>query len=465
MSLGIGQIFSRGLDGLNVTQRGLAVTSNNIANMNTKGYARQQIIIGSNATSGGGGASVLGVTSIVSPFVELQLFNSSNSFGFVDGRRQSVAQVEEMFNESKNDGLGKAMNDLFNSFSALSNDAASMTNRQSVRDAAARVASKFNSLYRQLNQMRSDISAEVTGRIDRINSLSEQIANLNGQIQGNPNPESVLDLKAQRLSVLRELSEEVNVSYYEQGDIMQVSLAGSISMVNGTLAGSLSVTNDLNVGGEMTVNMLLPGTATGALDVTDHVTGGRLGGNLLERNTTLNDRLAELDELAFNLAQRVNAIHSTGYSLGGTTGISFFEPIASQDGAALNIKLDALIESDLGNIAAAQEDPAVSGVADNRIALQLHELQNTQTMSGSSQTFAQFYQGIVGSVGTAANAVNRDYQTQANLLNQLEIQRESVSGVNLDEEGANIIRFQKAFQASSRLISIADELMESILNI
>jgi flagellar hook-associated protein 1 FlgK len=173
----------------------------------------------------------------------------------------------------------------------------------------------------------------------------------------------------------------------------------------------------------------------------------------------------ELDELAFNLVTEVNSIHSAGYGLDGTTGVNFFAPLASQSGAARNMAVDATVLNDLRRIAAAEQDPAVSGVGDNRTALRLSELQNEKTMTSGSQTFLQFYQGMVGSIGVTAGQVNRDFEIQANLVNQLEIQRESVSGVNLDEEGANIIRYQRAFQASSKLIMTADQMLETLMGI
>jgi flagellar hook-associated protein 1 FlgK len=463
--MGIGQIFSRGLDGLNVNQRGLAATSNNIANMNTKGYSRQEVVITANIAAQGG-ARVEAVEAITSPFVELQLFNSMNDFGTVDGRRRTVGQIEAMFNESADNGLAKQMNEFFGSFSALSVDPSSSVLRQDVRDRAVALSQRFNSLYEQVNQMRGDISLDISTKVDRVNALASQIAQINEQLVGNTNEQQILDLKGQRLSLLKDLSTEVNCSYFEQDGTMQVAINGSLSLVNGKNAGTLSLSNDLSTGGIMTVNLKLPGgPSASTLNITTQVTGGRLGGALLDRNTTLNDRMDELDELAYNLVTEVNSLHSAGYGLDGTTGVNFFAPLASQSGAARNMAVDATILNDLRRIAAAEQDPAVSGVGDNRTALRLSELQNEKTMTSGSQTFLQFYQGMVGSIGVTAGQVNRDFEIQANLVNQLEIQRESVSGVNLDEEGANIIRYQRAFQASSKLIMTADQMLETLMGI
>jgi len=145
-NMGIGQIFSRGLDGLNVNQRGLAATSNNIANMNTKGYARQEVVITANIAAQGG-AQVQAIEAITSPFVELQLFNSMNDFGTVDGRRRTVGQIEAMFNEANDNGLAKQINEFFGSFSALSADPSSNILRQNIRDRATSLSQRFNSLH------------------------------------------------------------------------------------------------------------------------------------------------------------------------------------------------------------------------------------------------------------------------------------------------------------------------------
>lgn len=464
-NMGIGQIFSRGLDGLNVNQRGLAATSNNIANMNTKGYSRQEVVIAANIASQGG-ARVETVEAITSPFVELQLFNSMNDFGTVDGRRRTVGQVEAMFNESNDNGLAKQMNEFFGSISALSVDPSSSVLRQDIRDRAVALTQRFNSLYDQINQMRGDLSLDISTKVDRVNALASQIAQINDQLIGNTNEQQTLDLKSQRLTLLKDLSTEVNCTYFEQNGSMQVSINGSYSLVNGNNAGQLSLSNDLSTGGLMTVNLKLPGgVSASTIEITSQVRGGRLGGALLDRNTMLNDRMDELDELAYNLVTEFNNIHSTGYGLDGTTGVNFFTPLAAQSGAARNIAVDANILNDLRRLAAAQQDPAVSGVGDNRVALQLADLQNEKTMTSGTQTFLQFYQGMVGSIGVTAGQVNREFEVQANLVNSLEIQRESVSGVNLDEEGANIIRYQRAFQASSKLIMTADELLQTLMGI
>ncbi len=480
--MSIGQVFNRGLDGLVVNQRGLAVTANNIANINTKGYARQEVIIGTRPSSGdgysGGGAVVLGVNSIVNPFVELQLFSTANDFGTVDGRRRTVLQLESVYNEATGFGLGKAMSDFFSAWSDLANDASSSASRNLVKQRGIALATRFNQMSRQLSDMRRDLSSEIETRLGEINSLAENIADLNRAIANASDPNAVKDLEAQRTYYLRQLSEEVTCSYYidSNTNVAQVQIGGGGSLVNNFEAGSLSLTDNLGAGGTAEIDLTLPGSST-SIDITSGITSGRLGGNLIDRNTTLNTQISDLDTLAYEFARQFNAIHTTGFGLqvgldGNLDGHDFFVATGgSATGYASTIALDAEILNNVNTIAAAGSDPTNSGdpnagVGDNTIALQLIALQSdTTTMSGGTQSFSGYYQTLVSGVGTLSAGVQREYASQSTLLNQMEIQREGVSGVNMDEEGANLIRYQRAFQASSKLLMIADEMLGRLLEI
>jgi flagellar hook-associated protein 1 FlgK len=469
--MSISSVFNRGLDGLNVSQRGLAAAANNIANANTKGYSRQQIQISSTPSNSSdaslsGGAQVTGMATVTDSFIEMQLFSSANSFGTVDGRKKTLSQLEELFNESQNQGLGKNINDFFNSWSDLANNPSNNSARLSVRDRAVTLAAQFNSLSQSLNAMKKNLSGEISTRLQTVNGLATKIALLNDQIVKAGGSADAPDLAVQRTYALRQLSEEMNISYYEDTTgAVQVQCGTGGSIVFNSNAGSLSVGSDsLSPGGVIAINLNFAGSSS-STNVTSQITTGRLGGNLIDRNTTLNTQLTNIDALAYQLATQFNAAYTTGYGLDSSTGNNFFTPLASATGAAGLITVDASVMSDVRTIAAAQQDPTISGPADNRKALQLVGLQNNLTMTTGTETFAQNYQSIVGTVGVTAATVNQDYETRSNLVNQMDVQRESISGVNMDEEGASIMQFQKAFQAASRLMSVANDLMDTLLKI
>ncbi|MBN8554908.1 MAG: flagellar hook-associated protein FlgK [Deltaproteobacteria bacterium] len=468
--MSITSVFNRGLDGMNVASRALGVTSNNIANINTKGYARQEIQIGSRATNSrvpgqGGGVEVLGVESITSPFIEMQLFGISNSYGTYDSRRQTVGQIESIWADSQTNGIGKSLNEFFGSFQELNNNPTLPGLRETVKEKANILTDQFNSMSRQFNQMRLDVSSEISTRLTTINSLASDIAQLNQAIVNGGGVAVNGDTIARRQDLLRQLSEEVNISYNQNSNGgVEVRVAGGASLVSGFNAGSLSFTDNQNYGGTASITLTLPG-GTGSIDVTAGINGGRLYGNLYDRNTTLNNQISSIDTLAYQLATQFNAVHSTGYGIDSSTGNNFFAALASANGAAGSIAVDAQIKANTAKISIAEQDPTVSGKGDNRIGMQLAALQNSMTMSSSTQTFAQYFQGLVGSAGTMSASVQKQAATQASLLNQVQLQRESVSGVNMDEEGANIIRYQKAFQASSKMLQIADQLLDDLLRI
>jgi flagellar hook-associated protein 1 FlgK len=468
--MSITSVFNRGLDGMTVASRGLAVASNNIANINTKGYARQELLLGSRASSNrdpsqGGGVDILGSSSITSPFIEMQLFGISNAYGTYDGRKRAVGQIESMWADSQTNGIGKSLNDFFKSFQDLANAPADPSVRQSVKEKSIILTDQFKSMSRQLNQMRKDLSAEASSRLTTINALASEIAGLNESIASTGGPEVNGDSMARRQDLLRQLSEEVDISYYQTANgAVEVRVGGGASLVTGFDAGSLSLTDDQSYGGDAGVTLTLPGS-TGTVDITNGISGGRLYGNLYDRNTTLNAQIASLDALAYQLTTQFNALHSTGYGLDSSTGNNFFTALASANGAAESISVDAAIQANVSKISVAEEDPTTSGPGDNRIGLLLSAMQNSPTMTSGTQTFAQYYQGLVVDAGTMAASVERQAATQASLLNQVQMQRESISGVNMDEEGANIIRFQKAFQASSKMLQIADQLLDDLLKI
>lgn len=462
---GINSVLNRGIDGLTVNMRGLAVAANNIANINTKGYAKQQVIIGARPSGAGGdiggGAEVLGVRSLVSPFIEMQLFTAANNFGLYDGQRQAVGQLEEIYNDAQNNGIGKYVTDFFNSFSDLANDPSSTSIRQSVKEKGSLLADKFNSMYSQLNQMRKDVSSEISTRCETINALAADIAQLNESISQAGGADKNLDLAAQRLYALRQLSEQVNCSYYtlDNGNI-EVQVAGGTSLVSGYNSGTLSVSDDLSEGGTIAVNATLP-QSSGTIPITSRITGGLLGGNLVVRNTTLNSQITSLNTLAYSIATQVNSTHSAGYGLDGSTGNNFFQAMASSTSAAQSIAIDSTIAGDVRKIAAGQS--AVT--SDNRNALALAQLANGRYLNSSTQTFGEYFGGLVGAIGVSSQSLQKNYDSQKTLLNQMEVQRESVSGVNMDEEGADLIRYQKAFQGASRVLATASALMDDLLRI
>jgi flagellar hook-associated protein 1 FlgK len=275
------------------------------------------------------------------------------------------------------------------------------------------------------------------------------------------------ELKAQRMLVLRELSTEVGINYFENSDgAMVVQLQGSgFSLVNRFESATLSVVESTSYAGDVSIEGTLPGTGSGSVDLTSRVNSGRLAGNLIDRNTVINQKIEELDELAYEFVTQFNNAHQEGYGLDGNTNRNFFAAVASNEGAAGAMGLDSDLLASLDVIAAAGQDPAVSGVGDSANAQALVALQNANTMDSGSKSFSQFFSGMGTDAGILSGQVKGSLQARQTLIDKLQIQRDNVSAVNLDEEAADLMRYQKGFEASARVLAIANEMLTTLMDL
>jgi flagellar hook-associated protein 1 FlgK len=169
-----------------------------------------------------------------------------------------------------------------------------------------------------------------------------------------------------------------------------------------------------------------------------------------------------LDQLAFAVSNSVNDLHERGFTLDGKTGVQFFEKVNSVTGAAERLALSRDIEHNVNNIAVALQPDAPS---DNRNALAIANLQNHHMMNGGHTTADDFYNSIVSEVGVASARNKEALGQQQSIITQLNRVRDQVSGVSIDEETTNLMQFQHAFDASARVIRVADEMMDTVLKL
>lgn len=196
--------------------------------------------------------------------------------------------------------------------------------------------------------------------------------------------------------------------------------------------------------------------------VTEQIEGGALGGLVETRDRTINELLDRVNELALTVAENVNDVHRTGFDVYNNTGNEFFDIDADAVDAAETFQIHGRILGDVGRISAAA-DPR--SPADNRIANAIGSLEYTRVMNDGVATMDEFYNSMVGEVGVETKKADNSLKMQADILKQLRNLRESISGVSLDEEATKIIEYQKAFDASARLIRTADEMFDTVLNL
>lgn len=464
----ISAMMDMGKRSLQNSQTALQTVGHNIANKSTEGYSRQRVEIVANAPIGEGnlqigtGAKAGSVTRTNNPWLEKQIQRENTGLGFTDARAEALARVENVYNEQMNKGLNQYLTDFFNAFRELSNNPESLTSRTIVREAAISLSNDFKRVTDQLQEVQNDLDGQIKTVVDEVNQMSKEIASLNEKIQmievqGVP----ANDERDRRDLLLKKMGEKMEISWAESKDGNLTITAGSTAiLVSGSTANDIMArhTDDRD-----RVEVFYKATEQGTpANITKQLKGGRIGGALEIRDKVIEDLMGNVDKMAYTLAKEVNKAHIEGVDRHGKQGILFFEMPENEKGAAQVLKLNQTIANDVGRIAAGSRD---SAPGDNTISNMIAALQYRPVMDEGSATLDDFYNTQVGQIGTIAQRALKTQEAQKNIISQLTNIRESISGVSLDEETTKMIEFQKAYDASARMIRTADEMLETVLNL
>jgi flagellar hook-associated protein 1 FlgK len=394
------------------------------------------------------------------------------NLAFFDGRYRSVSaetknqeaqseiltQLEATLAETSDDGLLPKLDQFWAGWESLSSDPTNTSLRGVLLADASSLALAFNRRVEQINLLRNDQNLAVSSQVDEINSLADQVARLNGEISHvlsvGEQPNDLMDKRDLALDQLANLTGSVS-SEQKNGE-MVVSIGGHVLVVGHDSLKLQTRTNQT------------PPNA-GMLDVYwgDNQQlvppSGKLKGTLEARDRILVDQLTGLDTLANGLITQVNNIHSTGY--GPTTNIPTPPATQTDDffigNGAGNIGINNALLLDPGKVATAD---AFGEAGNNKIALQIAALKMVNGMKTGTATLNEFYNDqITGLAVTTKNATDNTYQ-HGLVAKALSDQRESVAGVSLDEEAANMAKTQKAYQAAARMLTAFDELLDLVIN-
>ncbi|NMG45909.1 flagellar hook-associated protein FlgK [Aromatoleum toluvorans] len=474
-------LLSIGLTGINSSQANLLTTSHNITNANTPGFNRQTTLLTtadpffSGAGFFGQGAKVDGVRRQYDQFLSQQVLNASARKEEFAAYNTQISQIDNLLADTSS-GLSPALADFFAGVQDVATNPSSIPARQALISTAESLAARFNGLDTRLNEIRDINEGQIVSTVDSINAFARQISDINerivlAQVGGTSIPAN--DLLDQRDNLVAELNKLVKVSTTTESDgSLSVFIGSGQPLVVGTAVSQLAVEVDPSVDpfrGE--IHLATPGG--GSVLMPDSVlTGGQLGGMLKFRNETLNAAREQLGDLAIAVSSEFNALHSAGFGLDGTTtGVAFFKDLSSFAGTALGRREAA------GAFAVAITDPrkvAASGAptgtvraggSNNENALRLAALQTEKVMNGDTATFQSSYAQLVSFVGNKTREVQIGERSQEAQLQQAVDAQQSLSGVNLDEEAANLIRFQQSYQAAARVMSVAGTLFDEILSI
>jgi len=441
------------MSALKASQAGLSVASNNIANVNTPGYSRQRIMLQEAPTIGdtisvGTGVHILGTEAIRDQLIERRIWNETSGKSASDLTHQSLTDIENLFNEAGNTGLLPLISNFYNSFQKLSTNPSSPELRQQVISSATALTQSINSRANELRDMRTSIDRSIGEDVSKANILIGQIAEVSKQIHEAEATEPANDLRDQRTSLIKKLSEVMNVKELDSNGTYQLTTGNGRPLVIAGTAIPLAV--GTSSGGLTTV-------LSGPHDITSEFSSGTLAARVALRDQTIPKYQQSLDQLAFDLATQVNQLHSVSYDQDGNTGTNFFNPIAAVPGAALSLQVNSVVAADPRKIAAASQP----GGTDNEAAIALGNLVNATNPPRG--TITDQYRGLVFQIGSETASVQVDFNQHESTLTQLENMRASLSGVSIDEETASILQFQRAYQASARVITTIDQLLQVTL--
>ncbi|HEX4278861.1 MAG TPA: flagellar hook-associated protein FlgK [Bryobacteraceae bacterium] len=459
---------------LDVLQQALGVVQNNVSNASTPGYASQQLNIGSapfDIVSGAaGGLLANGLQSSRDTYADTSVQLQLQTLGLYTAQSQSTGTIQSFFDPSGTSGVAGALNDLLTAFSGWSASPSDATARQQVISSATALADSVQGLSQSLNGAAVQLNQQVSSTVDQINALGAQIQHYNVERlkQNQPDPGADANLE----NNLENLSQLVNLTTLTQPDgTITVLVGGGSPLVIGDQFNSLSA-SDFVGAQPPPANPEAPPTAhvldASGKDITENVTGGQLGGLLDSRNRVLSSIIGDgqqagsLNVFAKTLADTVNGILESG-------------TVSTQAGAAAGAALFAYDDSD-GTLAAGslavnsaispdQLAAADSSGNSNGNANALAALGNSNAVNGviGGENLVGYFAGIASAAGQENQTAQSNQSLQQQVVSQVTATRDQISGVSLDGQAADVLQLQRGYQAVSQVLSIVNNLVDSIL--
>jgi len=475
---GISQLLETARRALLAQQYGISVTGHNIANASTPGYSRQRADFTATPPAQsslgllGTGVTVDSVSRLRNRFIDQQIRSSNDSLGSATSDNQILSQIEATFNEPSDSSLSAGLNAFFASWQDLSTHPEDAVSRNALMLQGTQLTDTFHRLYSQVDTFRNSLSDEFTAKVDRINVLSKEISGLNVDITsastGGLNPSDMLDLRDTKITELSKLA-NITVSEGSHGAAL-VSLGGTTIAGNGTfLALRVAAGAPVSVSGTNVEQMRLV-TDLGGTAV--NLTGGEAGSILKSFNTTIPDTLGRLNQLASAIIAGVNQEHSAGFGRQQPprSGINFF---TGTDAASMEVDLTDPAAApgsnpSIDNIAASS---SATAAGDNSIALAISGILDKRPLvSAGGATLldglsvSEYYNRTVTNIGSAVNRADTIVTSQELVVSQLTQQQDAVSGVSLDEEMTNMIKFQRAFDAAARVVNTVSQMYDTLIH-
>ncbi len=452
-----------GIDTLNIAkdsllshQTAINLTGTNIANANTPGYSRQRAAFSTLVQS----VEIAGIERIYDQFLGVQLNEQANDLGDSEAKKDALGRIEMTFNETDGGGINELLNKFWGAWENLSANPSGQAERQTLVSVSQSLTSMFRSYSSELLSAQDDANTRIPVLVNQVNDYASDIADINTRISlagtDNTDNPALNSLRDKRANLLSELAEIVDFhSVKDSKDAISVFLSNGMPLVEGGQTWELDVVTE----DQTSFHNIIFKDDPDKVIINSSITKGRLAAFLEIRDTTAKGYMDSLDELAKTLVSEVNAQHKLGYDMSQNLGGDFFVFDTGVEEARY-MKVSADIIADINKIAASE---TVNGDGGN--AVSMNTIKDELAMNAGKSTFSSYYSSLVAQVGQDVAYVNRSFDHHTNLMRQLTNRREGISGVSIDEEMMNLIRYQTGYNASARLFSAAQELADTLMNL
>ncbi len=472
----IGSILSIARTAMQTQQLAMQTTGHNIANANTEGYSAQSVELSANTPLGfpygyeGTGVAVQGITRARDVLLDQQYRTSNSNQGQYTTSSDILGRVESVFGEPSDTSLSSVMDAFWSSWSDLSASPTSDVARTAVKAKGQQLVQTFHDIDSHLTDTAASARDALRSGVTTVNGLLTDIGQLNTSIvSAESGNRDANDLRDERDRKLDQLSQYVSFQQVNRDDgSVALYLDGRMLVDRNTVHGITAT------GGSGPVTIGVQGDPTPIPNV-----GGSMGANADALTNSIPQLRAQLDALAGSLVREVNAVQNTGQAFSGNPpvgrpGGNFFTQngaVGSGDPAqtAAGISLDASL-SDVTNVVASSA--TATGPGDNTVASQLAALRNSPVTlydaSGTAiatQSLSDFYQSSMTDLGTSVDQANALATMHTAVTSQAQTRRDSVSGVATDEELVNLMKEQSAYAAAARLVTVVDQMTQSLLAI
>ena len=545
--------------GLLAQQLAIEVTGQNVANVETEGYSRQDVSFEANTPRGhikygglhqlGTGVRIASIERAHDQFLFTQIMDEGDLTGSTEVKKEIFEQLEVLFNEGSGRSLNDALSLFFSSVHDLATNARGLPERVDLISKAEHLASTFNQTGNQLFTIQRNIDATIETEVAEINTLTTQIGKLNESIHANE-PTSQYkanDLRDNRDRLVKELSKKIDIQLVQESD-NQISLTlkdGTALVLKDQV---FDLSTSINANNESFNDVYIDIGST-TKNITSTIKGGELRGYLDMRDTEVESILDKMNILSGSFIQEFNSIHREGFGIDGSSGLDFFTPLdvtvdhdadntgtavvsmtnaspttvsvdefeiaftdsneftlnnlttnassgtftfttgstfnikdgfavaisgtaASGDKVTFSVSEDAASLMSVSSTITADGQKIAAGTTtngDGGNALLMADLQNelvfnsvTWSSESGSFTFDEYYNAVVSTIGIESFSAQAILRQQEGVMLQLNSRRESISGVSIDEEMIKMIKFQQAYNASARMISMVDEMLDTL---